>query len=85
MEIAVVLGFPILMFCAVISCWIAHFRNRSKFGWFVTGFLFGPLAILAVGFLPGRGERDNYRQEDYEPMTDAQYRFRPLSNNAAKR
>lgn len=35
--------------CAVFSAFVASSKGRSIVGWFVLGFLFGPLALIAVG------------------------------------
>lgn len=34
--------------CAVIAALAAGSRNRSALAWFFLGFLFGPLAVIAV-------------------------------------
>lgn len=44
--------FLIWVLCAVFSAVIASAKDRSGFGWFVLGFLFGPFALIAVGFMP---------------------------------
>lgn len=38
--------------CSVFAAMIASAKNRSGIAWFVSGFLFGPLAVLAVGLMP---------------------------------
>lgn len=38
--------------CSVFAAMIASAKNRSAIAWFVSGFLFGPLAVLAVGLMP---------------------------------
>lgn len=40
--------FFILVIFAVVTALVAHGKDRSAFGWFVLGFIFGPLALLAV-------------------------------------
>lgn len=38
--------------CAIFSAAIASSKERSGFGWFILGFLFGPFALIAVGLMP---------------------------------
>lgn len=38
--------------CSVFAAMIANAKNRSGIAWFVSGFFFGPLAVLAVGLMP---------------------------------
>lgn len=53
MEIFFVVGFWLL--CGIGAAMIAQSKGRSGFGWFIAGVLFGPLALLTVGFMaPGR-------------------------------
>ena len=42
------------LFCAIISSVVASHKNRSAFGWFFLGILFGPFAF-AVALLPPKG------------------------------
>jgi uncharacterized paraquat-inducible protein A len=38
--------------CGVFSAIVASSKGRSSVAWFFAGFFFGPLALLAVGFMP---------------------------------
>ena len=49
MEIAAVV---LWLACGVFSSMIANSKRRNGVLWFVLGVLFGPLALLAVGFMP---------------------------------
>lgn len=49
MEIALLVFW---LACAGFALAVARSRNRSGCLWAVLGFLFGPLALLAVGFMP---------------------------------
>src|SRR4051812_29538669 len=52
----VVLGF----ICGLICSGIADHKSRSATGWFFLGFLFGPLAILAVAVTSPIREATDY-------------------------
>lgn len=49
MEIAAV---TIWIACGIFSSMVASSKRRNGILWFVLGVLFGPLALLAVGFMP---------------------------------
>jgi hypothetical protein len=38
--------------CAVFTARVASSRGRSPIDWGVAGFFFGPIALLAIGFMP---------------------------------
>ena len=40
---------------AFFTAWLADQRGHTRNLWFVLGFFFGPIAMLAVGFAPARG------------------------------
>ena len=40
---------------ALFTAWLAEQRGHTRNLWFVLGFFFGPIAMLAVGFAPTRG------------------------------
>ena len=44
------------VFCAGASAAIAQTKGYDPYPWMLMGALFGPLAILAVGFLPEEQE-----------------------------
>lgn len=46
------LGFAFWVLCGVFAAMVASSKGRSGLGWGLLGFLFGPLALLAVGFMP---------------------------------
>jgi hypothetical protein len=47
MEIVVL----VWLACGVFSAMVASSKGRGGCGWFLAGVLFGPLALLAVGFM----------------------------------
>lgn len=53
MEIYI-LGFWLL--CGIGSALIAQSKNRGSCGWFFLGILFGPIALLIVGFMEAKEE-----------------------------
>jgi hypothetical protein len=38
--------------CGVFTAIVASSKGRGTWGWFFAGFLFGPIALFAVGFMP---------------------------------
>ena len=38
-------------FCGIGAAMIAQSKGRSGLGWFIAGVLFGPLALLVIGFM----------------------------------
>jgi hypothetical protein len=54
--------FLLLVFLAVplsfafFTAWLAEQRGHTRNLWFVLGFFFGPVAMLALGFAPARGK-----------------------------
>lgn len=40
--------------CGVFTAMVASSKGRSGTAWALSGFLFGPLALLAVGFMPAQ-------------------------------
>lgn len=53
----------LIIFLVFIFCWpaayIAGQKNRSMLTWFFAGFLFGPMAVLMVGFSPALPPEDD--------------------------
>ena len=49
MEIALIVFW---LACGGFAYIVAQSKNRSGCAWGLLGFLFGPLALLAVGFMP---------------------------------
>ena len=46
-----------MVFCSSVifggfSGWLASEKNRESGSWFVLGFFFGPVALIALGFSP---------------------------------
>jgi len=48
MEIFVLI---VWFFCGLGAAMIAQSKGRSGLGWFIAGVLFGPLALLVIGFM----------------------------------
>ena len=55
MEIYI-LGFWLL--CGIGSALIAGSKNRGSCGWFILGILFGPIALLIIGFMEAKAEEE---------------------------
>lgn len=53
----------VIILVVFIFCWpaayIAGQKNRSMLTWFFAGFLFGPMAVLMVGFSPALPPEDD--------------------------
>ena len=58
MEIYII-GFWIL--CGIGSALIANSKNRGACGWFFLGILFGPIALLIVGFMAPAEDEEEIR------------------------
>jgi hypothetical protein len=46
--------------CAVFTAMVASSRGRPSTRWFFAGLLFGPIALLAVGFMPAADRTTAY-------------------------
>lgn len=54
--------------CGIFSAIVASSKGRSGCAWAISGFLFGPLALLAVGFMPSVSVESN---QPSTPMVSA--------------
>lgn len=50
------------LICGAFTAVVASSKGRAGAGWFVLGFLFGPIALLAVGFMPALAKGAGYRR-----------------------
>lgn len=60
-SIALVLGIYCLLtwgFIIIVSASIAYHRGYDPGPWLLWGFLFGPLALIAIGLHPVRDDRE---------------------------
>jgi hypothetical protein len=64
MEIAVI----IWLVCGVGAAMIASSKGRSGCGWFAAGVLFGPLALLIVGFMAPASSSNSKTSELSQPQ-----------------
>lgn len=48
------LAFSFWILCGVFASIVASSKGRSGLAWALSGFFFGPLALLAVGFMPAQ-------------------------------
>lgn len=47
--LVIILG---MIVCAIFTAFLANEKNRSWLEWLILGALFGPLALITVGFMP---------------------------------
>ena len=58
MEIAIIIIIIVSVFTGVVSAVIAKDRNRDQVGWFILGFLFNLLGMIAIALLPKVEKQD---------------------------
>lgn len=71
----------VIILVVFIFCWpaayIAGQKNRSMLTWFFAGFLFGPMAVLMVGFSPALPPEDD--EGSTPPRTPSVQQTMPLA------